>query len=189
MLRQCRRGYRPNGGWARCPGSGACGQRPLSCSQRACPLPRDSQRRRSRCRSWCDTAARAVGLAVPAISTCRGSRAAAGDSMPDPTRPGYCWPAPGDCRWPGGCCVSRARPAESGSGLRSAASTGAVRADCGRQSPQGGHELLASAGVATCITQKPANPPVRGELRFGFRVYSAGDMGAVPTGLPTGALR
>jgi hypothetical protein len=43
--------------------------------------------------------------------------------------------------------------------------------------------------VATCFTQKTTEWPVRGELRFGFRVYSAGDMGQLPAGLPTGTQR
>lgn len=178
-----------NSASARCPGSAACGPPPPACLRPACPGPRDSRRRRSRCRSWRGSVAGAGGRAAPGTSTCHAALAAAGDSTLRQGCAGCASRRPGACRWRGGCCDSRACRAASGSGSPTAASTGRARAACGRQSPQGGHELLASGGVATCITQKSPRPAVRSELRFGFRVYSAGDMGAVPTGLPMGALR
>lgn len=189
MLIQRRIACRRSEDWVRCPGSGGFGLLLLCCWQRNCPSPRAARRRRLPCRSCCGNEAPSGDLADTGTCCCRMAAAPTGSSTAN-LRCARCASArPGDCPGRGGCCGLTPRLAAPGSGYRRAASTVPPHVAYGQRSPQGGHELLGSGRLGTCFTQKTAERAVRVELRFGFRVYSAGDMGEVPTGLPTGAQR
>lgn len=171
-----------SGRWS---GSGRCGARRPCCSRRSCRsrgallLRRSSSAQRSAGAEPVG-AARDSGICGHRWAAIQTGTSAGADA---PACCGASWWAV--CRAAAGWSGSKSIRALAGSGFQPGRSIAVQRAGCGPRSPQGGHELLASPAVATRITQKSTFPPVRGELRFGFRVYSAGDRGQVPAGLPT----
>lgn len=165
--------------------SGRYGARQPCCSRRSCRL-RGALPLRHSSSAQCSAGAAPVGAARGSgiychlsvvIQTGISARADASECC------GASWLAV--CRAAAGWSASKSMQALAGSGFQPGRSIAVRRAGCGPRSPQGGHELLASPAVAIRITQKSTFTPVRGELRFGFRVYSAGDRGQVPAGLPT----
>lgn len=165
--------------------SGRCGARQRCCSRRSCPSrgawpPRHSSSAPCSARATSHEAAGGSGTCCHRWVAIQTGISAGVDAS------GCCGASSSaGCRAAGGSSGSKSTLARAGSGFRPGRSTVGRGAGCGPRSPQGGHELLASPAVATRITQKSTFPPVRGELRFGFRVYSAGDRGRVPAGVPS----
>lgn len=189
MLIRTSKGCAQSGASGRYRGYGDCGARRRCCSRRNCPLPAAAPRPRSPCSCARVSGAGRLGRAHPRGCTCRRVAPATGVSKTRAAVRRCSSLRRARCPAWGGCCAFAAGPGRPESGCPCTTSTAGLRVACGPRSPQGGRELLASRCLATSITQKITDRPVRGELRVGFRVYSAGDMGRVPTGLPTGAPR